>query len=156
LAERERGAKIGHSREGTGAKKGLMGWIGTACLLAIIVVKLTRHLDLATLPPDLVGVLPSVLGPAGFLLLMRSSDGWPARYSLLQTTLVVGLVAVGLEVAQLLPRPGALEQIRYTFDVLDLGASLISVAGGYFLAFVLSGPRALVKSGAASDQFLAD
>ncbi len=126
-------------------KKRLMGWIGTVLLLAIIAVKLIRHLNLLTLHPNVTGVLPSVLGPAGLLFLIRSSGGQLSRHSLLQTALLVGFVAVGLELAQLLPRPGVLAQVHYTFDWLDLGASLISVVGGYFLARAVTTSASLAR-----------
>ncbi len=132
------------STEDTQAKKRLMGWIGTVCLLAIVGVKLVRYLNLPTLPPSIGGVLPSLLGPAGLLFLIRSSTGRLSQHSLLQTAFLVGFVAVGLELAQLFPHPGILAQVRYTFDGLDLGASLLSVVGGYFLA------RAVMTSAASA------
>jgi hypothetical protein len=126
-----------------------MGGIGTLLLLSIIAIKLVRYLDVTTLPPAVIGVLPSVLGPAGLLFLLRSSTGRLSRLSLFQTASLVGVIAVGLELAQLLPRPGVLARVHYTFDVLDLGASLVSVVVGYFLARAIAISRAFVPGGDA-------
>jgi hypothetical protein len=130
----------------TQQKRRLKGWIGTLCLLAIVVVKLMRYLNLPTLPPGVVGVVPSVLGPAGLLFLIRSGAGRLSRLSLLQTACLVGVISVALELAQLLPRPGILARVNYTFDGLDLGASLVSVAASYFLARALRASRSFARS----------
>lgn len=126
--------RVSHLAESTGTRRQLMGIIGTLLLLAILVVKLSRHLELPIVSPGVAGVLPSLFGPAGLLLLIRSSTGRLSRLPLLHAAVLVGLVAVGLELAQLLPRPGVLARVHYTFDGLDVGASLVSVVGGYFLA----------------------
>jgi hypothetical protein len=126
-----------------------MGVIGTLLLLAIVAVKLSRALGLQVVPPGVAGVLPSLLGPAGLLLLVRSSGGRTSQMALLHAALLVGLIAVGLELAQLLPRPGILARVHYTFDVLDLGVSVVSTFGGYLLARTMERSAVLRGAGAA-------
>ncbi len=111
-------------------KKYLLGWIGTVCLLLIIPIKLLRFLDYAGFPLA-VGIAPSVLGPAGLLFLLRSSTGRLAHLTLLRTTLLAGTIALGLELLQLVPRPGLLARAKYTFDYQDLVASLLSLLLAY-------------------------
>jgi hypothetical protein len=98
--------------------------VGALCLLAIIPVKLLRLVD----HPDsaiMIGVAPSALGPAGLLFLLRSTSGRLSRLSLLQSTLLVGVLATVIEALQLLPRPGILARVSYTFDRLDIVAGLL-------------------------------
>jgi hypothetical protein len=53
---------------------------------------------------------------------------------------VVGAISVGLELVQLLPRPGILSRVRYTFDVLDLLATVAAVGVSFIIAkMVLDG-----------------
>jgi hypothetical protein len=110
----------------------LLGRVGAVLLLLIIPVKLVRHLGAAG--QIVVGVAPSVLGPAGFFFLLVSSPGRLSRLTLGQMGMVVGAVSVGLELLQLLPRPGILARVRYTFDVLDLLATLFSAGAAYAVA----------------------
>ena len=117
----------------------LHGWLGTGCLLLILVVKAVRWTDTGAVT-TLVGVAPSLLGPAGLLFLLRSSAGRLGRMSLLRTTILVGAVALALEFAQLLPRPGVLARVRYTFDWLDVAATLLSTAIAYFVVRFISRP----------------
>jgi hypothetical protein len=147
VAEEEQKEQMAHSPEHGRTENPLTGGIGTLLLLSIVAVKLLRYLDLPILPPVVAGVLPSVFGPAGFLLLIRSSEGWRSRLSLLQTAVLVGLTAMGLELAQLLSRPGVLARVHYTFDALDLGASLLSVVGGYFLARAIATKGTFIPGG---------
>jgi len=84
-----------------------------------------------------VGIAPSLLGPAGFLFLILSSSGRLSRLPLVQITILVALIALGLEFAQLIPRPGILEYVRFTFDWLDVIASGVSAGMGYFVARIL-------------------
>ncbi len=113
--------------------KHLLGWMGAACLLAIIPIKLLRFLNLPAVT-GAVGIAPSVLGPAGLLFLFRSGTGRISRLSLLQTAVLVGAVAMGLELLQLIPRPGILARVRYQFDYLDLIASVVSTVIAYYIA----------------------
>lgn len=114
---------------GTGALRGrrLLGWLGAACLLAIIPVKAVRFLPQGP-EGTVLGVAPSLLGSAGLLFLLASGRGRLARFSLAQVTLVAVAIASAAELVQLLPRPGILARIRYTFDVPDLVASGIGIA----------------------------
>lgn len=111
-----------------GGRRRVLGYIGALLLLLLIPVKLLRFgsaagqvwLDLA----------PSLLGPLGLFFFLTSAGGKLARLTVPQMAILVGVVAVGLELVQLVPRPGILARVRYTFDVLDLVASVLSVALG--------------------------
>jgi hypothetical protein len=116
--------------EDSSRNRRICGWIGAVCLLLIIPIKLLR-LTTSTGATPAVGIAPSILGPPGLLFLLRSSTGRISRLTLAQTTLLVGILAVGLEFMQLLPRPGILARVSYTFDPLDLGASLCSLVIAY-------------------------
>ncbi|MEX2116718.1 MAG: hypothetical protein WEB37_07520 [Bacteroidota bacterium] len=117
--------------------KRAFGWIGASCLLLIVPVKALRWTD-QLIPSTIIGISPSILGPAGLLFLILSSTSPKlAHLTLLQTTLLVGAVAIGLEFIQLLPRPGILENVHYTFDWLDVAATLFSISLGYVLARLL-------------------
>ena len=86
-----------------------------------------------------VSIAPSALGPAGLLFVsLSSSSPRLARFTLIQTTLLVGAIAVGLEFIQLIPRPGILAKVRYIFDWLDIAATLVSVSVGYLVAHLLT------------------
>ena len=117
--------------------KRLFGWIGSICLLLIIPIKAIRWVNLSTTANIFIGIIPSLLGPAGLLFLILS-DSRLVRLTLLQTTLLVGAIAIGLEFIQLFPRPGILESINYTFDWLDIAASLLSVSIGNVIARFIS------------------
>ena len=121
--------------------KRLFGWIGLICLLLIIPIKATRFVSEATAVSTVIGIAPSLLGPAGFLFLIFSSSGKLSRLTLVQATLLVGVVALGLEFLQLLPRPGLLAYVHYTFDWLDVLASLVSVSIAYFVALFVTKRR---------------
>jgi uncharacterized membrane protein len=112
--------------------RNLFGWTGTLCLLLIIPIKLLRLFtgEEMTL---VIGFAPSILGPPGLLFLLLSSTGRLSRLTPLRATLIAGAVAVGLELLQLLPRPGILARVRYTFDYLDLAASLLSLVVAHFV-----------------------
>lgn len=108
----------------------LFAWIGVICLLLIIPIKGIRWINGSTL----IGVAPSLLGPAGLLFLFLSSSGRLSRLTLGQVTMLVSLIALGLEFAQLLPRPGILAKVHYTFAWLDIIASLFSVIAAHYAA----------------------
>jgi hypothetical protein len=110
------------------------GWLGALLLLLIIPVKTVRWLGLSSSNAFLVGIAPSLLGPAGLLFLVLSGKARLTRRALLRTTLLVLVIAVGLEFAQLLPRPGILAKVRYTFDWWDVLASVVSVCAAYVSA----------------------
>jgi hypothetical protein len=113
--------------------RNLLGWIGTLCLLLIIPIKLFRFTG-GTNMALVIGVVPSILGPPGVLFLLLSrSTGRLSRLTPFRATLIAGVVAVGLEFLQLVPRPGILARVRYTFDYLDLAASVLSLLAAYFV-----------------------
>ena len=112
----------------------LFGWFGTILLLLIIPIKLFRFLEINYLVTIFIGITPSILGTAGLLFLVLSSVGKLSKLTLLQKTIFVGCIALGLEFAQLLPRPEILEHIHYTFDWLDVISSLVSLVIAYFIA----------------------
>jgi len=119
--------------------KRLFGWIGLVCLLLIIPVKVFRWTDHSLVTSTIFGIAPSALGPAGFLFLMLSSSSRRlARLTLLQTTLLVVAIAIGLEFTQLFPRPGILAKVHYTFDWFDITTTLFSVSVGYLVARLLT------------------
>ena len=128
----------------TANKRQLTGRIGAVCLLLIIPVKLVRLSNLSVLKIA-VDIAPSGLGPIGLLLLLRSRTGRLARLTLFQLTLLVGAISIGLEVTQLLPRPGILARVSYTFDYLDLVATLIGLLMAYFIARFLTGEATSVQ-----------
>jgi hypothetical protein len=118
--------------------KRLFGWIGVTCLLLIIPVKAIRFVDEATANTILVNIAPSLLGPAGLLFLVLSSSGRLSRLTLAQVAVLVAVIALALEFAQLLPRPGILANAHYSFDWLDVIASVASVFVSYLVARFLS------------------
>ncbi|MCX6169317.1 MAG: hypothetical protein NTX65_08255 [Ignavibacteriales bacterium] len=117
--------------------KRLFGWIGLISLLLIIPVKAIRFVSESTSNTTLFNIIPSFLGPVGLLFLVLSGSGKLSRLTLPQVTLIVAIVAFGLEFLQLFPRTGILSYIYYTFDWLDLLASLVSVCIGYFAALLI-------------------
>jgi glycopeptide antibiotics resistance protein len=68
------------------------------------------------------------------LFLLLSSSGKLSKLTLIQLSLLVTGGALGLEFSQLIPRPGILERIKYTFDWFDVWPSLVSVVIGYLIA----------------------
>lgn len=119
--------------------KRLFGWIGLCCLLLIIPVKAVRCVDQPLVTSIIAGIAPSILGPAGLLFLVLSgSSRRLSRLTLLQTTLLVGTIAIALEFVQLIPRPGILANVHYTFDWFDIAASLFSISVGCLVARFLT------------------
>ena len=112
----------------------LFGWMGTTCLLLIIPIKAIRWAEGNIAASIFIGIAPSLLGSAGLLFLLLSDSGKFSKLTLLQLTLLVTGVALGLEFAQTIPRPGILERIKYTFDWLDIWSSLVGVFIGYQIA----------------------
>jgi hypothetical protein len=112
-----------------------LGYIGLVLLLLIIPVKLCRYGSAAG--QVLVGVAPSLLGPAGVLFILPSSHGKLSQLTVTQLSVLVGAVSVGLELAQLVTRPGILARVHYTFDVLDLLATVVSVSVAALVAGVV-------------------
>ncbi len=113
------------------------GRIGLICLLLIIPVKAIRFADVGAMRTMLVGIAPSLLGPAGLLFIILSGSGKLTRLTLFKAAICVAVVALGLEFAQLLPRPGILAKVHYTFDRLDIIASTVSICMGYLVALFM-------------------
>lgn len=117
--------------------KRAFGWIGASCLLLIFPLKALRWMDELAIS-TIVGIAPSTLGPAGLLfLILSSSNPRLAHLTVLQTTFLVGAIAMGLEFIQLIPRPGILAKVHYTFDWLDVAATFLSLIVGYAFARLL-------------------
>jgi hypothetical protein len=112
----------------------LFGWLGTIILLLIIPIKVFRFFEISYISQLIIGISPSLLGPAGLLFLILSSKSKHLNLSIIQSAILVSLIALSLEFAQLLPRPGILKYIHYTFDWLDVISSLISVIISYLIA----------------------
>lgn len=111
----------------------VFGWLGVILLFAILPIKLLRftHHGAGSL---VMGMAPSIFGPAGFLFMLLSNSKRVARWGLRRIALFVAFVAVALEFAQLIPRHGIFARVHYTFDYADLFASVASVV----LAFVIA------------------
>ena len=113
----------------------VFGWIGSTALLLIIPVKAVRWIDYSPAVATMIGIAPSALGPAGLLfLILSSSNPKLTRLTLAHTTILAATIAIGVEFVQLLPRPGILASLHYTFDWLDVVATLLSVSVGYVVA----------------------
>ena len=126
-----------------GSLRRQFGWIGLICLLLIIPVKVIRFADTGATYTMLVGIAPSLLGPAGLLFIILSSSGKLARLTLLEIAMLVAVVALGLEFAQVLPRPGILAKVHYTFDWFDIIASVVSISVSYLAVLFMSNKRAV-------------
>jgi hypothetical protein len=111
----------------------MYGWIGVIFWVLILPAKGAQRFDLG-INPTVIGVAPSLLGPAGLLLVILSSDGRFARLTLGRATLIAGTIALGLEFAQIVP----LVRRIYTFDWPDVAATLLSLSAG---ALVSAGLR---------------
>jgi hypothetical protein len=113
------------------------GWIGAFCLLLIIPIKTTRWMDENLTSSLIVGIAPSFLGPAGLLFLIISNVSKLSHHVLIRVTWAVAAIAFGLETLQLIPRPGILAKVHYTFDWLDLIASGFSIGLAFLIAYLV-------------------
>ena len=95
-----------------GRVKILFNWLGTIILLLIIPIKIFRFFEISYLSQLIIGITPSLLGPAGLLFLILSSKSKHLNLSIIQSVILVLLIAIGLEFAQLLPRPGFLKYLH--------------------------------------------
>lgn len=116
----------------------IFGWLGSILLLLIIPVKILRFGQMGNTAKFLIGIAPSLLGPAGLLFLILSSRVRWLNPSLRKSALLVFLTATALEFAQLLPRPGFLKTVNYTFDWLDVISSIISLGIAYLIAGIIT------------------
>ena len=117
--------------------KRTFGWIGAICWVLIVPVKAVRAFSPA-IGSTAIDIAPSLLGPGGLLFVILSSERRFARLTLAQATSVAGAIALALEFVQLLPRPAPLASVWYTFDWLDVAATLVSVSVGALVAGLLS------------------
>jgi hypothetical protein len=134
-----------------GSSNRLLGWMGMVLLLGILPIKLARF-EQHGASSFAIGVAPSVLGAAGLLFLLLSSTGRLARLSLLRVTVLVAALSVTLELLQLLPRPGVLARIHYTFDTFDLAGTVLGVAMAYMVSAWILRPSPRAADGGSSDQ----
>ncbi len=118
----------------------ISSYLGSILLLSIIPIKLIRfvfrHYSWAfndTLKV-VTGFAPSFLGSAGLLLLLLSDKGRLSRLSVNQMALLTGIIAIGLEVLQLIHPPIARLSNAYRFDPIDIAASLLGLGLGYVMA----------------------
>ena len=107
------------------------GMLGAVCLLLIIPIKALRWTQLSAAHSVFVDVAPSLLSPAGFMFLILGSSGRLSRLTLPRLAAGMAVLALSVEFLQLLPRPGILGIVRYTFDWLDVIAIVLGVAAGY-------------------------
>ena len=110
--------------------------IGLVCWALVVPIKVLRVIAPAASGASLVGIAPSFLAAAGLFLVLaggRRHGRW-RRLSLARTAFLVGASALAVEFAQLLPRPGILARVSYTFDWLDVAASIAGVGAAYLLA----------------------
>jgi hypothetical protein len=114
----------------------IFGVLGAALLFLIIDVKAVRWAHLSRSTSLLVGVAPSLLGPAGLIFLVLSSAGRLSRWPLLKIVSLAAVVSLALEFVQALPRPGILRHVHYTFDWYDLAATVVSVLLAYLVAWL--------------------
>jgi len=117
--------------------KRLLGQIGMICLLLIIPIKIARFADETAVATKLISIAPSLLGPAGLYFLILSGSRRLSRLTMNRAAALAAVIALTLEFLQLLPRPGILAKVHYTFDWLDIIASLLSICVAYFVAPVV-------------------
>lgn len=112
--------------------KRIYGRIGATCWVLILPAKLARRFD-GGLNDVFVDIAPSLLGPAGLLLVLLSSEGRFARLTIARASFLTAGISLAVEFAQLVPvvRP------LYRFDWLDIAATLAGVGAGAFLAAAL-------------------
>ncbi len=112
--------------------KRLYGWLGVICWALILPAKVARHFDVG-INPAIIGPAPSLLGPAGLLLVILSSEHRLAHLTLTRATVLAGTIALGFEFVQTLP----LVRRIYRFDWLDVVATLFSLGAGALVSAAL-------------------
>lgn len=117
--------------------KQVFGWLGASLLLLIIPIKIIRYTEMNYITKLIIDLSPSIFGPAGLLYFVLSACGKWSNRSLLLSTLLVSFTALGLEFVQLLPRPGFLKQLHYTFGWLDVISTIISLILACIIAKVV-------------------
>jgi len=117
------------------AKK-VFEYIGLTLWLLIIPIKLNRYFNLKIFEL-LDNNLPSFLGAAGLFLILFSTRGKLSNLTVVHSALLAISVSVIVEAIQLIPRPGILAYVYYTFDYLDILFSIIGVAFSYLVIVLL-------------------
>ena len=112
--------------------KRIYGYIGLTCWLLILPAKLARRFDWGV-PDAVLNVAPSLLGPAGLLLVLLANDRRLARLTIAQAALLAAAIGLAVEFVQLVPNVRPL----YRFDWLNVAATLAGVGAGALLAAVL-------------------
>lgn len=120
----------------SGRTKKVLGYTGSAFWLLIIPSKLNRYFGL-NIFEALNDNLPSFLGAAGLFLILLSTRGKLSNLTVVHSALLAISVSVIVEAIQLIPRPGILAYVHYTFDYLDILFSIIGVAVSYFTTVLL-------------------
>lgn len=117
------------------AKK-IFGYIGLTLWLLIIPIKLNRYSNLRIIE-TLIDNLPSFLGAAGLFLVLLSNKGKLSKLTIVQSASIAIAVSVLIEFIQLIPRPGILSYVFYTFDILDILFSIIGAVISYLIIVLL-------------------
>jgi hypothetical protein len=112
--------------------------LALVCGGLILAIKLLRLLPAPARTWVLVGIAPSALGAAAVFFLLASMSGRLNRMTTFRLALLATAAALAMEFLQLLPRPGILARVHYTFDWLDVAASVAGVGAGYLLALLLA------------------
>jgi len=117
-------------------------YIGLTLWLLIIPIKLNRYFDLRIFE-TLNDNLPSFLGSAGLFLVLLSNKGKLSKLTVVQSVFIAIAISVLIELVQLLPRPGILSYINYTFDFVDILFSLIGVGISYLIILIAYSKKSL-------------
>lgn len=117
------------------AKK-IFGYIGLILWLLIIPIKLNRYSNLRIIE-TLIDNLPSFLGAAGLFLVLLSNKGKLSKLTVVKSAIIAIVISVLIELIQLLPRPGILSYVVYTFDYFDTLFSIIGVVIFYMIIVLL-------------------
>jgi len=117
-------------------KQKLYRWLGSTLLLLIIPIKIIRVINLSDLNKFIIGISPSILGPAGLIFFLQSGTGILSKLSLNQITAIVVIIALTLEFSQLFSWPWNLLKAKYTFDWYDVYSTIISIFIGHVISFM--------------------
>lgn len=117
------------------AKK-VFGYTGSALWLLIIPIKLSRLLTIKIFEA-LSNNLPSFLGAAGLFLILLSTKGKLSKLTVVQSALTAISVSIIVEAIQLIPRPGILAYMHYTFDYIDILFGITGVVISYLIIVLL-------------------
>ncbi|MCK4359770.1 MAG: hypothetical protein KAW92_13725 [Candidatus Cloacimonetes bacterium] len=110
--------------------------IGLILLIFIIPIKLSRFLNVE-LNEFIINNSTSLLGPSGLLFIILGSKGRFAKLSLFQATLLTLIIALLLELSQLVFRIKIIRSNLFTFDIVDLLLSIVSIFFSFIIASFL-------------------